>query len=90
MKTIIKNTNNFDWTNPVECKKHNVDFKQYLLEGETIFEYSVGLLRDVGFSKYYKDMLVLNKIPDQRKQFEANMQTYLNIGMNNLKSKGII
>lgn len=71
------------------AKDNGVDFQQYLLKGETIFEYSVGPLKE-GFSKYYKDLLHLNKIPDQRKEFESKMQLYLNKTISQLKEKNII
>lgn len=72
---------------------YKVDFQQYVLQGETIFEYCVGPLKGEnlkGFSQYYKNMMVLNDIPDQRKQFESKLQDYLNIAMNKLKEKNII
>lgn len=74
-------------------KKQGVDFQQYILQGETIFEYSVGPLRNQnvkGFSKYYKDMIVLNDIPNQRQQFESRMQEYLQKGIQQLKEKNIL
>jgi hypothetical protein len=76
-------------------KKLGVDFQQYALHGETIFEYSVGPLygknRD-GFSSYYKDLLVLkdNSANGQRQDFESNIQKYVSITLNNLKEKNII
>lgn len=72
------------------AKKQGVDFQQYLLKGETIFEYPVGPLKNSGFSKYYKDMLILNDIPNQREQFESKMQEYLQKGIQQLKEKNII
>jgi hypothetical protein len=74
------------------AKQNGVDFQQYALQGETIFEYSVGPLKNEninGFSKYYKDMLVLNDIPNQRQQFESKMQEYLQKGIQHLKNKNI-
>jgi hypothetical protein len=75
------------------AKQNGVDFQQYVLQGETIFEYSVGPLKNEnvnGFSKYYKDMLSLNDIPNQRQQFESKMQEYLQKGIQQLKNKNII
>jgi len=71
-------------------KSQGVDFQQYVLRGQTIFEYSVGPLKDGGFSKYYKDMLVLNNIPNQRQIFESQMQKYLQKGIQQLKEKNIL
>jgi hypothetical protein len=76
-----------------QVKRQGVDFQQYILRGETIFEYSTGpLLGDnvKGFSKYYKDLLTLNNIPNQRSQFESKINEYLQNGIDNLKQKNII
>jgi hypothetical protein len=71
-------------------KEQGVDFQQWVLRGESIFEYSVGPLLDGGFSKYYKDLLTLKEIPNQREIFESNMKEYLNRGVAKLKEKNII
>ena len=71
-------------------KPYGVDFQQYVLKGQTIFEYSVGPLKDGGFSKYYKDLLYLNNIPNQRQVFESKMEEYLHKGIQQLKEKNII
>lgn len=74
-------------------KLKGVDFQQYLLQGETIFEYSTGPLKNKnvnGFSKYYKDLLYLNDIPNQRQMFEPKMEEYLQKGMQQLKEKNIL
>jgi hypothetical protein len=71
-------------------KSQGVDFQQYILRGQTIFEYSVGPLKNGGFSKYYKDLLKLNDIPNQRQQFESKMQEYLQRGIQQLKTKNIL
>jgi hypothetical protein len=71
-------------------KSQGVDFQQYVLRGQTIFEYSVGPLKNGGFSKYYKDLLVLKDIPNQRQQFESQMQEYLQKGIQQLKEKNIL
>jgi len=72
-------------------KNKDIDFQQYLLKGQTIFEYSVGPLKETnGFSQYYRDMLVLNDIPNQRKQFELKMNDYLDKGIQMLEQKGIL
>ena len=74
-------------------QSQGIDFQQYLLEGETIFEYPVGPLKDKKGSKltsHYKKFLVLNDIPNQRQQFESNMQLYLNKGVQMLKDKKIL
>jgi len=72
------------------AKSQGVDFQQYILRGQTIFEYSVGPLKNKGFSKYYKDLLKFNIIPNQREQFELKMQEYLQKGIQQLKIKNIL
>jgi hypothetical protein len=71
-------------------KVRGVDIQQYVLRGQTIFEYSVGPLVTGGFSSYYKDFLKLKDIPNQRKTFESNMKEYVNIGLKRLQEKNII
>lgn len=74
-------------------QNQGIDFQQYLLEGETIFEYSVGPLKGKESNKlvsHYKDLLTLNDIPNQRQQFESNMNHYLEKGISMLKEKNII
>ena len=71
--------------------RNGVNFNQYLLNGQTIFEYSVGPLKETkGFSQYYKDMLVLKDTPNQREQFESKMDEYLSKGIQMLKQKNIL
>jgi hypothetical protein len=86
----------WDWYSLIitnNIKLQGVDFQQYLLRGETIWMYSSGpLIKENmnGFSKYYKDMLKLNSVPNQREQFEFKMQEYLQKGMQQLRNKKII
>jgi hypothetical protein len=78
-----------------QVKQFNIDFAQYVLEGQTIFEYSTGPLygtnRD-GFSKYYKSMIVSKDQNTnlQRSEFENNVMTYVNETITNLKKLNII
>jgi hypothetical protein len=76
------------------CKKNQVDYQQYLLQGETIWMYPSGpLISDNidGFSKYYKNILTLTSDKhNQRAVFESKMQEYLQKGIQNLKNKNII
>jgi hypothetical protein len=74
-------------------KQQGVDFQQYLLKGETIWMYSSGPLVGEninGFSKYYKDMIKINNIPNQRQSFESKMNEYVNKTLTNLKDKNIL
>lgn len=83
----------YDWYSLIlteYVKSQGVDFQQYILRGQTIFEYSVGPLKNGGFSKYYKDLLKLNITPNQREKFESKMQEYLQKGIQQLKTKNIL
>ena len=76
------------------AKEYGVDFQQYLLKGETIWMYPSGPLLGEnidGFSKYYKDLLYLNKHKDNQRQiFESKLNDYLNTTFTQLKNKGIL
>jgi len=86
----------WDWYSLIitdNIKLQGVDFQQYLLKGETIWMYSSGPLVGEninGFSKYYKDMLKINNVPNQREQFESKMKEYIIKGAQQLKDKNII
>ena len=73
------------------AKNKGADFQQYLLRGQTIFEYPIGPLKARGFTGYYKDYFNIRVgTGEQRQQFEANMQSYLEKGIKHLQQKGII
>jgi hypothetical protein len=72
------------------AKSKGLDFQQYILDNQITCEYSVGPLKDTGFTKYYKDLLTLNQIPNQRILFESKLQEYLNKGLQHLINKKII
>ena len=72
------------------AKQQGVPVKEYLLENQIIFEHTTGALKDNHFSTYYKDFLVLNKVPNQREIFESKLTEYLNKGVQMLKEKNII
>lgn len=59
------------------AKNKGIDFQQWVVENQVIFEYSVGPLKENGFSKCYKDLITLKDIPNQRLQFESNMSQYI-------------
>ena len=64
----------WDWYTLLVTEKYKQlggDFQQYVLEGKTIFEYSIGPLKN-GFSSYYKKYLSLKDIPDQKEKFKSN------------------
>jgi hypothetical protein len=75
------------------AKQNNVDFQQYILRGETIWMYPSGPLLENnsnGFTKYYRDRIVLNSIPNQRQEFEAKMDEFINKTITQLKNKNIL
>ncbi len=73
------------------AKSQGVDFQQYILEEQVIFEYSVGNLKKPNdFTTYYKNYLTLHNIPNQRQQFESQMKNYLSKGVSMLKEKNIL
>ena len=72
------------------AKSKGVDFQQYILRGQTIFEYPVGPLLDGGFTKMYKDLLHINDVPNQRQLFESKMEDYVNKGIQSLHDKKIL
>jgi len=72
------------------CKGRGINFQQYVMRGQTIFEYPVGPLRDGGYTKMYKSLLHINDVPNQREIFEANMKMYIDKGLKTLQEKGIL
>jgi hypothetical protein len=73
------------------AKARGVDFQEYVLRGQTIFEYPIGSLKGKGFVSYYKDFMHLKgNAPQQRERFEANMELYLQRGIKHLIDKGIL
>jgi len=81
-----KGYGSWDWYTLLVTEKYKQlggDFQQYLLEGKTIFEYSIGPLKE-GFSSYYKKLLHLNNIPDQKENFKNKVFEYANIRLNQL------
>jgi len=72
------------------AKNKGVDVQQYVLNNMLVCEYEIGPLKEGNLSKHYKDMIVLNDIPNQRQQFESRMQEYLQKGIQQLKEKNIL
>jgi len=62
------------------AKQKGYDFQQYRLDGQIIFEYSVGPLRsDIihGFSNYYKNFIVRKDVSEQREFFNSKINYYI-------------
>lgn len=70
--------------------KNNTEVSEYILTNQIIFEYHPDKDDKSNFADYYKNLLVLNNIPNQREQFESKMQEYLQKGIQQLKEKNII
>lgn len=72
-------------------QKQGLDFQQYLLKGQTIFEYPIGPLKEKGFTNYYKKYFSIKQdTPNLRKTFEANLNSSLKKQIQILKEKKII
>ena len=73
------------------AKSKGVDFQQYVLKGQTIFEYQIGPLKERDFTNYYKDFIKVKiGAKEQREKFESKMQEYLNKGVQMLIDKKIL
>ena len=84
----------WDWYSMIlinYAKQFNIDFQQYVLRGLTVGDYWTGnwKVKD-GLSGYYKNLIVKKDIPDQRANFEANLEEYVKKGILMLKEKRII
>jgi len=67
-----------------------LDFDQYVLTGQIVFEYSVGPLRTEninGFSNYYKNLIVKKDASEQREEFNKNLNPYIQKKINELYGK---
>jgi len=67
-----------------------LDFDQYVLTGQIVFEYSVGPLRTEnvnGFSNYYRNLLVKRDVSEQREKFNKNINPYIQKKINELHEK---
>ena len=74
-------------------KQFGLDFQQYRLDGQIIFEYSVGPLRTEnihGFSNYYKNLLVRKDVSEQREEFNKNLNTFIEQRIKQLHEQHII
>lgn len=84
----------WDWYSMMlsdHAKSKGVDYQQYVLRGQTIFEYSIGPLKNRDFTNYYKDFLNIKVgAKEQRDKFEARMNEYLTKGAQMLKDKNIL
>lgn len=72
------------------AKQKGADFQQYILEGQTIFEYPIGPLKQRNFTSAYKDLIITKDIPNQRQMFESKFNEYINKGIQILIDKKII
>ena len=72
-------------------KSKGADFQQYILKGQTAFEYTIGDFKNGGFTKYHKDYFsIKTNAIEQRKIFEENLPYYLNRQVNKLINENII
>ena len=59
------------------AKRSRIDIAQYVLENQIIFEYHPDKENKNNFSDYYKDLLHLNKIKNQREAIESKFPYYI-------------
>ena len=62
------------------AKHKGLDFQQYRLDGQIIFEYSIGPLRTDevhGFANYYKNFLIRRDVSEQREEFNKNLDKFI-------------
>ena len=83
----------WDWYSNIlseYVKSKGVDFQQYVLKGQTIFEYQTGPLKERDFTNYYKDFIKVKiGAKEQREKFECKMEEYLQKGLKMIKDKNI-
>jgi hypothetical protein len=72
-------------------KQAGINYNHYILRGQTTGEYWTGDFMNInGYTGYYKNLLTLKDIPNQRQIFESNLNQYIKKGLLTLKEKGII
>lgn len=72
------------------AKQSRLDFVQYCLTGQIVFEYGCGPLRnDIvnGFSNYYKKFITCKNTTEQRETFNNNLEFYVNRRILSLKNE---
>jgi len=67
------------------CKGRGLDYQQYILEGQTIYEHG-----KVDYTSFYKSHIVLNNIPSQKDIFRENTGRYIQERINYLLNNKII
>jgi hypothetical protein len=72
------------------AKNNGVDFCQYILKNQIIFEYTTGKFKNENFTSIYKKLIKLNNIKNQRQHFEQNMEFYIKRWHIYAKTKGIL
>ena len=70
--------------------KNGAPVKEYILQNQIIFEYHPNKEDKNNFTNYYKDLLTLNKIENQRETIESKFSYYLQQWVEYAKSKNII
>lgn len=69
------------------AKQFGMDFQQYRLDDQIVFEYGIGPLNTEtawGFSNYYKKFFVKRDVSEQRDLFNQNMPIFLQERINEL------
>jgi len=72
------------------AKNKGANIQQYIIKNQITTEYCYGSMNNTGYTSYYKKLIKLNDIPNQRKDFDLKMNGYINVGIQNLIDKKII
>jgi hypothetical protein len=71
-------------------QKNGLDFKQYILKNQIVFEYNIGIFKEDNYATYYKKYLKLTNTSDrhnQRKKYDDNMNHYITEWINKTYGK---
>jgi hypothetical protein len=61
------------------CKGRGLDYQQYVLEGQTIYEHG-----KIDYTSFYRSRIILNNIPSQKDIFRENTGHYIQERINYL------
>ncbi len=61
------------------CRSKGLDYQQYVLEGQTIYEHG-----KMDYTSFYKNHIILNDIPSQRENFREKTSQYISKRINYL------
>lgn len=71
-------------------KNRGVDIQQYILKNQIVSEYNHGTMYNMKYTDHYKKYISLKDIPNQRIEFEKNMEEYIKNWIDDAKYNKII